>query len=108
MLLKQSFLKSDAGRDYLANNSVARPRPTFVDRRGSLGGLEGVAVVSVVDGSDLARRYGVTEDLVRAKVERQLKQNGVKILPSKEQTARQSALHVNTFPSTPSIWISKA
>ncbi|MBL7186164.1 MAG: hypothetical protein ISS70_07540 [Phycisphaerae bacterium] len=95
MLLKQSFLKTDAGRDYLANNSVARPRPTFVDRRGSLGGLEGVAVVSVVDGSDLARRYGVTEDLVRAKVERQLRQNGIRILPRKEQTARESALYVH-------------
>jgi len=95
MLLKASFLKTDAGRDYLVNNSVARPRPTFVDRLGSLGGLEGVAVVAVVDGSDLVRRYGVTEDLVRAKVARQLKQNGIKILDGKEQTTRQSALHVH-------------
>ncbi len=95
MLLKQSFLKTDAGRDYLANNSVARPRPTFVDRRGSLGGLEGVAVVSVVDGSESFKRYGVTEDFVRAKVERQLKQNGIKILSRKEQTARESVLHVH-------------
>ena len=95
MLLKQSFLRTDAGRDYLANNSVARPRPTFVDRRGSLGGLEGVAVVSVIDGSESLKRYGVTEDFVRAKVERQLKQIGVKILPRKEQTARESTLHVH-------------
>ena len=95
MLLKESFLKTDAGRSYLSNNSVARPRPIFVDRCGSLGGLEGVAVVSVVDGSNLARRYGVTEDSVRERVERQLKQNGVKILPRKEETARESALHVH-------------
>ena len=95
MLLKQSFLKTDAGRNYLANNSVARPRPTFVDRRSSLSGLEGVAVVLVVDGSKSLKRYGVTEDSVRAKVERQLKHNGVKILPDKEKTARESTLHVH-------------
>jgi len=95
MLLKQNFLKTDAGRNYLANNSVARPRPVFVDRLGSLGGLEGVAVVSVVDGSDLVRRYGVTEYFVRVKVEQQLKRNGIKILPHKEQAARESALRVH-------------
>lgn len=94
MLLKASFLKTDAGRRYLAGNSVARPQSVFVGRRNSLGGLEGIAVVSVVGGPNLSSRYSVTEDLVRTKVERQLRLNGIKILPRKAQAAREPVLHV--------------
>jgi predicted CXXCH cytochrome family protein len=94
MLLKQDFLKTEAGLAYIRENASARPRPTFVDRRGSLGGLRGVKVVPVVERSDLFERYGLTEDFVRTKVELQLRRNGVRIVGRKELTARQSLLYV--------------
>jgi len=94
MLLKQDFLKTDAGLAYISKNPSSQPRPTLVDRRGSLGGLEGVEVVPVVDKSDFFKRYGVTEDLVKTVVEQQLQRNGVKILHHKEQAVRQPSLHV--------------
>ncbi|UCG59002.1 MAG: hypothetical protein JSU70_05735, partial [Phycisphaerales bacterium] len=95
ILLNQDFLKSDAGRAYVRENSFALPRPAFVDRRGSLGGVKGVKVVTVVDGPDLSERYALTHDIVRKKVEMQLRRNGVRVLTRKEQTARQPRLQVH-------------
>lgn len=94
MLLKQSYLQSEAGQAYMRNSSYARPRPTFVDSRGSLGGLKGVRVVPVLNGSKSLSRYGVTEQLVRTKIEQHLGRNGIKILSDKEHNERESALHV--------------
>ncbi len=94
MLLKNHFLKADEGLVYISKDPSTLPRPMFVDRRNSLIGLQGVEVVSVVDGSELFKRYGVTEDLVRTEVERQLQRNGIKILNHTKQTTRQSLLQV--------------
>jgi predicted CXXCH cytochrome family protein len=94
MLLKQDFLKTDAGQDYISKNPSALPQSTFVDRRGSLSGLRGVKVVAVVEESELFKRYGLTENSVRTKVEAQLRRNGVKIIGRKEQILRQSWFYV--------------
>jgi predicted CXXCH cytochrome family protein len=94
MLLKQDFLKTDAGLDYIRKNPSARMQYTYVDRLGSLSGLSGVKVVAVVEESDLFRRYGLTADSIKAKVEARLKQNGVRIIGSKEPIERQSWLYV--------------
>ncbi len=94
MLLKQKYLKSDQGRAYAGRDTSAHPRPTFVDRRGSLGGLTGVEVVPVLNGSKSLKRYGVTEEFVRTKVEQHLRRNGVKVLSAKESNERESSLHV--------------
>jgi predicted CXXCH cytochrome family protein len=94
MLLKNYFFKADEGLVYISKDPSAQPRPVFVDRRSSLSGLQGVEVVPVVDGSELFKRYGLTEDSVRAQVERQLQRNGIKILRRTEQTTRQSSLQV--------------
>jgi len=94
MLLKQDFLKTDAGLDYISKNPSIQPQTTFVDRRGSLSGLRGVTVVAVVEQSDLFKRYGLTEDAVRTKVEMQLRRNGVRIIDRKEPIVRQSWLYV--------------
>jgi predicted CXXCH cytochrome family protein len=94
MLLKNYFLKADEGLVYISKDPSALSRSMYVDRRNSLSGLQGVEVVPVVDGSELFERYGVTEDLVRTEVERQLRRNGIKILNRTEQTTRQSSLQV--------------
>jgi hypothetical protein len=94
MLLKQEFLKTDAGMEYLKQNPSIRPQLVFVDRRGSLSSLSGVKVVAVVEKSDLFKRYGLTADLIRTKVEARLKQNGVRIIGHKEPILRQSWLYV--------------
>jgi len=78
----------------MRNSVYARPRPTFVDSRGSLGGLNGVRVVPVVNGSNSLGRYGVTEQLVRTKIEQHLQRNGVKILSGEDHNERESVLHV--------------
>lgn len=94
MLLKQTYLDSDQGRAYQSESTAARPRPTFVDSRGSLGGLEGVTVVPVLNGSETLGRYGVTEEFVRTKVEEHLRRNGIRILTAAEHNERESSLHV--------------
>jgi predicted CXXCH cytochrome family protein len=95
MLLKQDFLMTDAGLDYLSKNPSAQQQSTFVDHRGSLSGLTGVTVVAVVEQSDLFKRYGLTEDAIRTKVEMQLKRNGVRVIDHKDRILRQSWLYVN-------------
>jgi len=66
----------------------------FVDRRGSLSELRGVNVEAVVEKSDLFKRYGLTENAVRTKVEMQLWRNGVRITGRNERIVRQSWLYV--------------
>ena len=95
MLLKQDFLMTDAGLDYLSKNPSARQQSTFVDHLGSLSGLSGITVVAVVEESDLFKRYGLTEDAVKTKVEKQLRRNGVRVIDRKERIVRQSWLYVN-------------
>lgn len=95
MLLKQGFLETDAGLEYISKNPSIRPQTAFVDSRGSLSGLRGVTVVAVVEQSDLFKRYGLTEDAVRAKVEMQLKRNGIRVIDSEERIVRQSWLCVH-------------
>ena len=95
MLLKQDFLRTDAGLDYIIKNPSAQPQTMFVDSRGSLSGLRGVKVVAVVEQSDLFKRYGLTEDAVKAKVEMQLRRNGIKVIDSKERIIRQSWLYMH-------------
>lgn len=94
MLLKQVFLKSDAGLDYISKNPSIQQRTAFLDRCGSLGGLRGVTVAAVVEQSDLFRRYGLTEDAIRTKVEMQLRRNGVRVIDSEKRIIRQSWLYV--------------
>jgi predicted CXXCH cytochrome family protein len=94
MLLKQDFLKTDAGLDYIRKNPSAQIQYMYVDRLGSLSGLSGVKVVAVVEKSDLFKHYGLTADSIKAKVEARLKQNGVRIIGSKEPIERQSWLYV--------------
>ena len=95
MLLKQDFLQTDVGLDYISKNPSIQPQTTFVDRRGSLSGLRGVKVVPVVEQSDLFRRYGLTEDTIRTKVETQLRRNGVRVIRREERITRQSWLYVH-------------
>lgn len=95
MLLKQDFLDTDAGLDYISKNPSIRPQTTFVDSRGSLAGLRGVTVVAVVEQSDLFKRYGLKEDAIRTKVEMQLRRNGVRVIGSEERIVRQSWLYVH-------------
>ena len=95
MLLNENFLKTDAGLVYLGKNPSAQRRPTLVDHRDSLSGLEGVEVIPVIDGLELFERYGASKDLVKTKVELQLQRNGIKIFESQEQTSRKSSLHVH-------------
>jgi len=94
MLLKQDFLDTDAGLDYISKNPSIRPQTMFVDHRGSLSGLRGVTVVAVVEQSDLFKRYGLTEDAIKTKVETQLRQNGVRVIEPEERIVRQSWLYV--------------
>jgi len=94
MLLTQDFLKTETGLDYITNNPSTRPQIKFVDRRGSLSGLRGVKVVAVVEQSDLFERYGLTEDVIRTKVEEQLRRNGVRVIDHEERIVRQSWLYV--------------
>jgi predicted CXXCH cytochrome family protein len=94
MLLKQDFLRTDAGLDYISKNPSIQPQTTFVDQRGSLSGLRGVTVVAVVEQSDLFKRYGLTEDTIRTKVEMQLRRNGVRVINREERIVRQSWLYV--------------
>jgi len=94
MLLKQDFLNSEAGLDYINKNPSIQPQSVFVDRSGSLNGLRGVKVVPVVEQSDLFKHYGLTEDAVKTKVERQLRLNGIRVIDRKEPILRQSWLYV--------------
>ncbi|MFH1716453.1 MAG: cytochrome c3 family protein [Planctomycetota bacterium] len=94
MLLKQDFLNTDAGLAYVGRHPSVLPRPTFVDRSDSLAGLEGIEVIPVLNGSDLFKSYAVTEDLLKAEVESQLQLNGIGIIQHKEQTTRQTSLHI--------------
>jgi predicted CXXCH cytochrome family protein len=95
MLLKQDFLDTDAGLDYISKNPSIRPQTTFVDSRGSLSGLRGVTVVAVVERPDLFKRYGLTEDAIKTKVEMQLRRNGVRVIGNEERIVRQSWLYVH-------------
>ncbi|MEJ2701404.1 MAG: cytochrome c3 family protein [Sedimentisphaerales bacterium] len=95
MLLNEHFLKTDAGLLYSARHPSTQPRPVFVDRRGTLCGLEGVEVVPVVDGLELFKRYGAAENLLKTEVERQLKRKGVRVLQPQEQVSKRSSLHVH-------------
>jgi predicted CXXCH cytochrome family protein len=94
MLLKQEFLKTDAGMEYIRKNPTAQLQYIYVDRLGSLSGLSGVKVVAVVEKSDLFKRYGLTADSIKAKVEARLKQNSIRIIGNKEPIERQSWLYV--------------
>jgi len=51
-------------------------------------------LVAVVEKSDFFKRYGLTENAVRTKVEMQLRRNGVRIIGRKERIVRQSWLYV--------------
>jgi len=95
MLLKQGFLETDAGLEYVSKNPAIQPQTTFVEPRGSLIGLRGVTVVAVVEQSDLFKRYGLTENAIREKVEAQLRQNGVRVIDGEERIVRQSWLYVH-------------
>ncbi len=104
MLLNQDFLNTDAGLAYVGRNPSVQPRPSFVDRRDSLAGLKGIEVVTVLDRSDLFASYGLTEDMVKAEVESQLKLSDIGVIQHKEQTTRQAYLCVQLrlmeMPST--------
>ena len=93
-LLKQNFFKSEAGQAYISKNPSALPVPVLTDRRGSLVGLRGVKIVLNIDGLELIKRHGISEDFIRTKVEQQLQKSGIKILPDEEQTERQPSLNV--------------
>lgn len=94
MLLKQAFLASEQGKAYMSKSAAARPRPTFVDGRGSLGGIEGVNIVLSLNGSKSLERYGVKAEFITAGVEKHLSRNGVTVLSDKEHNERDSTLHV--------------
>jgi predicted CXXCH cytochrome family protein len=94
MLLKQNYYKAEAGRAYINKNPSALSRFVLPDRRSSLVGLEGVKVVIILDGSKVFKRYGITEDFVRTKVELQLKKNGINILNIEEQNISQPSLQI--------------
>lgn len=94
LLLKQNYYKAEAGRAYINKNPSALSQFVFLDRRSSLVGLEGVKVVIILDGSEIFKRYGITEDFIRTKVELQLQKNGINILHTEEQNERKSSLQV--------------
>lgn len=79
-LLTPAFLATEAGADYAHRQVDRRPQYTFVDRRGSLAGLRGVKVIATIERSQTLSRYGLAPDLLKAQVERGLRQRGVKVL----------------------------
>lgn len=94
MLLKKTFLESKAGRAYMSKSPAATSRPVFIDSRGSPGGPKGIRVVPVLNGPKSPSRYGVSEKLVRTKVEQHLRRNGIKTLSDREHKDRNPVLHV--------------
>jgi hypothetical protein len=94
MLLKDDFLKTDAGLNYIARNTAASPRPIFVNQKESLAGLEGVEVTAEVENPALFEKYGITERMLAEQVEQQLRAGKIAVLSHKEQTEQQSTLHI--------------
>jgi predicted CXXCH cytochrome family protein len=95
MLLKRDFLKTDAGGDYIRDNPSYYPLFAFAGSRSSVGELNGVRVIVVLKQSDLLKRYGLTEDALKTKIEMQLRRNGIRIIDQKERNAQQSCFCVD-------------
>jgi predicted CXXCH cytochrome family protein len=95
MLLKHDFLKTDAGADYIRDNPSNHPLFAFAGHRSSVGELNGVRVIAELKQSDLLKRYGLTKDALKTKIEMQLRRNGIRIIDEKERNAQQSCLCVD-------------
>jgi predicted CXXCH cytochrome family protein len=93
-LLKQSFLSTEAGSVYRDETAYHQPQYTFVDRRASLAGLRGVRVIPSVERRDLLSRYDVTPEIVKAEIERCLRERGARILSTEGQATAQPGLYV--------------
>ena len=95
MLLKQDFFETDAGKVYIRKNPSVRPLFTFTGHRGSLSKLSSIKVITDIKKSDLLKRYGLTKNALKTKIEMQLLQYGIGPIDPKERTAQQSCLFVD-------------
>ena len=94
MLLKQNFYKSEAGLTSISKNPSVLPSSMLIDQRGSLAGLKSVKLELILDGSELLKHYGVTEDSIRIEIEQLLQNSGIEVLSDKEQAETRSILQI--------------
>ena len=94
MLLKQNFYKSENGLSFFNRSPLLLPQSIFIDSRDSLTGLQSVSIELIVDGSESLMRYGISEDLIRARIEQCLQKAGIKILSDKKKTGKQPSLQI--------------
>ncbi len=93
-LLKDDFLRTDAGAAYRDQEARHRLQYLFVDSRGSLAGLAGLRVIAAIERPEAFERYDLTEDSLKKQVELHLRQSGISVLPDESGTSRQPGLHV--------------
>ena len=94
MLLKENFYKSAFGLTSVSKNSSLLPKTLLLDQRDTLAGLKSIKVELIVDGSELLKRYGVSEDLVMINIQKLLDNSGIKIISDKEQDDSKALLHI--------------
>jgi hypothetical protein len=91
-LLKEVFLQTAAGLDYLNAHVEVMPRPVWAEEGASLGGLRGVVVIPEIKQIDLLKDYGITDTVVRTLVEQQLREQGIGFVAPSEKQAEQPGL----------------
>jgi len=93
-LLREVFLETAAGLDYLHANPEVLPRPVWMNGAASLKGLRGVAVIPVIKQPHLLKDVGITDTLLQNQVVRQLQDHGIPVAPPGEGPAEQPELQI--------------
>jgi predicted CXXCH cytochrome family protein len=93
-LLREDFMDTAAGLDYLNTNPEVRPRPVWMNGAASLQGLRGVVVLPVIKEPHLLQDVGITDTLLQNRVVRQLKEHGIPVAPPGEGPAERPELQI--------------
>ncbi len=93
-LLKDVFLQTAAGLDYLNANGDVLPRPIWMNGAASLKGLRGVAIVPVIKQSEPLKAWGITDERVQTLVAGHLREHRIPMGFSGRKQAEQPELQI--------------
>lgn len=93
-LLRDVFLQTAAGLDYLNANGDVLPRPVWMNGAASLKGLRGVAIVPAIKQSQQLKAWGITGERVQTLVAGHLREHRIPVGPSGSKQAEHPELQI--------------
>lgn len=93
-LLRDAFLQTAAGLDYLNANGDVLPRPVWMNGAASLKGLRGVAIVPVLKQPESLKAWGITDERVQTLAAGHLREQGIPVGSSGHKQAEQPELQI--------------